>query len=47
MYQQQTVVKCTSGLYNEQVTYFVQKANEFRCNILAMTASGRAASGGR
>ena len=30
MYQQQTVVKCTSGLYNEQVTYFVQKANEFR-----------------
>ena len=33
MYQQQTVVKCTSGLYNEQVTYFVQKANEFRCNI--------------
>ena len=27
MYQQQTVVKCTSGLYNEQVTYSVQKAN--------------------
>ena len=33
MYQQQTVVKCTSGLYNEQVTYFVQRANEFRSNI--------------
>lgn len=33
MYKQQTVVKCDSGLYNEQVTYFVQKANEFRCNI--------------
>ena len=33
MYKQQTVVKCDSGLYNEQVTYFVQKANEFRCSI--------------
>lgn len=33
MYKQQTVVKCDSGLYNEQVTYFVQKANEFRSNI--------------
>lgn len=33
MYKQQTVVKCDSGLYNEQVTYFVQKANEYRCNI--------------
>lgn len=33
MYKQQTVVKCDSGLYNEQVTYFVQKANEYRCSI--------------
>ena len=27
------MVKCTSGLYNEQVPYFVQRANEFRSNI--------------
>lgn len=33
MYKQQTTVKCNSGLYNEQVTYFVQKANEFRSSI--------------
>ena len=33
MYKQQTVVKNPSGLSNEQVTYFVQKANEYRCNI--------------
>lgn len=33
MYKQQTVVKCDSGLYNDQVTLFVQKANEFRSNI--------------
>ena len=33
MYKQQTTVNCASGLYNEQVTYFVQKANEFRSSI--------------
>lgn len=33
MYKQQCVVKCESGLHNKQVTYFVQKANEFRCSI--------------
>ncbi|MGM9639962.1 MAG: HPr family phosphocarrier protein [Faecousia sp.] len=33
MYKQQTTVKCNSGLFNEQVTYFVQKANEYRCSI--------------
>ena len=33
MYKQQTTVQCDSGLYNEQVTYFVQKANEYRCSI--------------
>lgn len=33
MYKQQTTVNCVSGLYNEQVTYFVQKANEFRSSI--------------
>lgn len=33
MYKQQCVVKCESGLYNKQVTYFVQKANEFKSSI--------------
>lgn len=33
MYKQQVTVNCASGLHNEQVTYFVQKANEFRSNI--------------
>ncbi len=33
MYKQDTIVKCNSGLYNEQVTFFVQKANEFRSSI--------------
>lgn len=27
------VVRCESGLHNRQATYFVQKANEFECNI--------------
>ena len=26
-------VRCESGLHNRQATYFVQKANEFECNI--------------
>ena len=33
MYKQQCVVKCESGLHNKQVTYFVQKANEFKSSI--------------
>lgn len=33
MYKQQCVVKCESGLHNKQVTYFVQKANEFKCSV--------------
>lgn len=33
MYKQDTIVKCNSGLYNVQVTLFVQKANEFPCSI--------------
>lgn len=33
MYMQQTVVKCESGLYNRQATYFIQKANEFKSSI--------------
>lgn len=27
------IVRCESGLHNKQATYFVQKANEFECNI--------------
>lgn len=33
MYKQETIVKCNSGLYNDQVTLFVQKANEYNCSI--------------
>ena len=29
----QSVVKCESGLFNRQATYFVQKANEFTSSI--------------
>lgn len=33
MYMQQSIVKCESGLYNRQATYFIQKANEFKSGI--------------
>lgn len=33
MYSKEIVVRCESGLYNRQATYFVQKANDFSCNI--------------
>ena len=33
MYTKDVVVRCESGLHNKQATYFVQKANEFDCNI--------------
>lgn len=33
MYKKDIVVRCESGLHNKQVTYFVQKANEFKSNI--------------
>ena len=33
MYSKEVVVRCESGLLNKQATYFVQKANEFDCNI--------------
>jgi phosphocarrier protein len=29
----EVIVRCESGLHNKQVTYFVQKANEFQCGI--------------
>ena len=33
MFNKEVVVRCESGLHNRQATYFVQKANEFDCNI--------------
>ena len=33
MYSKEIIVRCESGLYNKQATYFVQKANDFSCNI--------------
>lgn len=33
MCNKEIVVRCESGLYNKQASYFVQKANEFTCNI--------------
>ena len=33
MFNKEVVVSCESGLHNRQATYFVQKANEFECNI--------------
>lgn len=33
MYSKEIVVRCESGLHNKQVTYFVQKANEFKSSI--------------
>ena len=33
MIKKDIVVCCEGGLHNRQTTYFVQKANEFNCNI--------------
>ena len=33
MFSKEIIVKCESGLHNKQVTYFVQKANEFDSTI--------------
>ena len=33
MFEKEVVVRCESGLHNKQATYFVQKANEYECNI--------------
>lgn len=33
MFNKEIVVRCGSGLHNQQATYFVQKANEFDCSI--------------
>ena len=33
MFNKEVIVRCESGLHNRQATYFVQKANDFDCNI--------------
>ena len=33
MFNKEVIVRCESGLHNRQVTYFVQKANEFRSTV--------------
>ena len=33
MYSKEVIVRCESGLFNKQATYFVQKANDFTSSI--------------
>ena len=33
MFNKEIVVRCESGLHNKQVTYFVQKANEYKSSV--------------
>ncbi len=40
MYSKEIIVRCESGLYNKQATYFVQKANDFSSSIW-LAAEGR------
>ena len=39
MFKKEVVVRCESGLHNKQATYFVQKANDFTCNIWIETGN--------
>ena len=39
MISKEILVRCESGLHNRQATYFVQKANEFDCNIWLESAN--------
>lgn len=41
MYSKEIIVRCESGLYNKQATYFVQKANDFTCNVWLESDSRR------
>ena len=41
MFNKEVVVRCESGLYNRQATYFVQKANEFESSIWLESGSRR------
>ena len=33
MFNKEVIVRCESGLHTKQVTYFVQKANEFKSSV--------------
>ena len=33
MFSKEVIVRCESGLHNKQVTYIVQKANEFKSSV--------------
>lgn len=33
MISKEIIVRCESGLHNNQATFFVQKANEYECGI--------------
>ena len=41
MFTKEVIVRCESGLHNKQVTYFVQKANEFKSSILLESENRR------
>ena len=41
MYSKEIIVRCESGLYNKQATYFVQKANDFSSSIWLATEGRR------
>ena len=41
MFSKKIVVRCQSGLHNQQATYFVQKANEFSSMIWMESGSRR------
>ena len=41
MCNREVIVRCESGLHNRQVTYFVQKANEFRSSVWLESGSCR------
>ncbi len=41
MFSKEIVVRCASGLYNKQASYFVQKANEFSSSVFVECGSRR------
>lgn len=41
MFTKEVIVRCESGLHNKQVTYFVQKANEFKSSVWLESESRR------
>ena len=41
MFNKEVIVRCESGLHNKQVTYFVQKANEFKSSVWLQSANCR------